>query len=160
MTPADLRAEAEKVVLEIVPLCYICGEDQQKQGFCSRPHKPYLEQRAKITDALLRFAQRYGARERLEGQATAFEEAAAMEYPFGHRQFDPWCEMRLRAGEARAELAALERGEEARQPEDHDYLSTYCYHGNHADCRLTCKTCGASCRCVCHAAMKRGEEAG
>ncbi len=30
------------------------------------------------------------------------------------------------------------------------YLSTYCLHGNHAACRLTCKICDAPCRCVCH----------
>jgi hypothetical protein len=38
--------------------------------------------------------------------------------------------------------------------EDHVYLSTYCFHGNHADCRLTCKTCHAPCVCECH----RGQE--
>jgi hypothetical protein len=32
----------------------------------------------------------------------------------------------------------------------HRYLSTYCLHGLHAACRLTCKTCGAPCRCDCH----------
>lgn len=30
------------------------------------------------------------------------------------------------------------------------YLSTYCLHGNHDDCRLTCKTCEQPCRCPCH----------
>lgn len=32
---------------------------------------------------------------------------------------------------------------------DH-YLSTYCYHDLHSDCRLTCKTCGKACLCECH----------
>lgn len=27
------------------------------------------------------------------------------------------------------------------------YVSTYCIHGNHDACRLTCKTCDAPCRC-------------
>lgn len=27
------------------------------------------------------------------------------------------------------------------------YVSTYCIHGNHEACRLTCKTCDAPCRC-------------
>lgn len=30
------------------------------------------------------------------------------------------------------------------------YVSTYCIHSRHHDCRLTCKTCGAPCRCSCH----------
>lgn len=32
----------------------------------------------------------------------------------------------------------------------HDYLSTYCWHENHGDCRLECKTCKRPCRCECH----------
>lgn len=32
------------------------------------------------------------------------------------------------------------------------YTSTYCIHGDHANCRLKCKTCGAACLCACHAA--------
>lgn len=31
------------------------------------------------------------------------------------------------------------------------YFSTYCIHGLHGDCRLTCKTCQLPCRCECHA---------
>ena len=30
------------------------------------------------------------------------------------------------------------------------YLSTYCFHERHGDCRLTCKGCEAPCRCACH----------
>jgi hypothetical protein len=30
------------------------------------------------------------------------------------------------------------------------YFSTYCIHEHHEDCRLTCKTCDAPCRCSCH----------
>jgi hypothetical protein len=30
------------------------------------------------------------------------------------------------------------------------YWSTYCMHGLHADCRLTCKICKSPCRCRCH----------
>jgi hypothetical protein len=37
---------------------------------------------------------------------------------------------------------------------DHDdwphYTSTYCIHGRHGDCRLTCKVCSAPCQCSCH----------
>lgn len=33
---------------------------------------------------------------------------------------------------------------------EHVYLSTYCLHGKHSDCRLTCKTCAAPCICACH----------
>lgn len=32
----------------------------------------------------------------------------------------------------------------------HVYTSTSCYHHQHQRCRLTCKFCGASCRCSCH----------
>jgi hypothetical protein len=32
----------------------------------------------------------------------------------------------------------------------HDYLSTYCWHENHDDCRRECKTCRRPCRCECH----------
>jgi hypothetical protein len=49
------------------------------------------------------------------------------------------------------ELEALrDRGGRYR-PTTH-YVSTYCIHGAHSDCRLTCKLCGAPCRCSCHAA--------
>ncbi|MGH3447219.1 MAG: hypothetical protein ACRDQA_22715 [Nocardioidaceae bacterium] len=30
------------------------------------------------------------------------------------------------------------------------YTSTYCMHGQHGRCRLTCKVCGSPCRCDCH----------
>lgn len=33
---------------------------------------------------------------------------------------------------------------------EHDYLSTYCWHENHGDCRRECKTCHRPCRCECH----------
>jgi hypothetical protein len=33
----------------------------------------------------------------------------------------------------------------------HRYLSTYCLHGDHEACRLTCKLCAAACVCSCHA---------
>lgn len=32
------------------------------------------------------------------------------------------------------------------------YTSTYCLHGKHVQCRLTCKHCQAPCRCSCHIA--------
>lgn len=32
----------------------------------------------------------------------------------------------------------------------HDYLSTYCWHEDHDDCRQKCKTCKRPCRCGCH----------
>jgi cytochrome c556 len=47
---------------------------------------------------------------------------------------------RLRAAVDDALLAALAH-----------YTSTYCIHDDHEHCRLTCKTCGAPCRCACHA---------
>lgn len=31
----------------------------------------------------------------------------------------------------------------------HAYTSTYCVHGDHAACRLRCKTCHADCLCDC-----------
>lgn len=31
----------------------------------------------------------------------------------------------------------------------HAYTSTYCAHGDHAACRLRCKTCNADCLCDC-----------
>lgn len=46
----------------------------------------------------------------------------------------------------------------------HIYLSTYCIHGNHEACRLTCKTCEQPCVCGCHeeghADAEQGGEAG
>ena len=30
------------------------------------------------------------------------------------------------------------------------YYSTYCIHGLHDQCRLTCKTCKQPCLCICH----------
>lgn len=30
------------------------------------------------------------------------------------------------------------------------YLSTYCHHRLHDQCRLTCKICAAPCQCPCH----------
>lgn len=32
----------------------------------------------------------------------------------------------------------------------HRYLSTYCVHGQHEMCRLSCKVCKAPCLCECH----------
>lgn len=37
--------------------------------------------------------------------------------------------------------------------DEHEYLSTYCVHGLHGDCRLVCKHCPARCVCPCHVAM-------
>lgn len=37
------------------------------------------------------------------------------------------------------------------------YWSTYCMHGLHDACRLTCKTCEAPCRCPCHDEVKNAE---
>ena len=34
--------------------------------------------------------------------------------------------------------------------DEHDYLSTACYHGLHVRCRLRCKFCDTPCRCECH----------
>lgn len=37
----------------------------------------------------------------------------------------------------------------------HHYVSTYCLHGQHEDCRLTCKGCPADCECDCgHAPLR------
>lgn len=30
------------------------------------------------------------------------------------------------------------------------YTSTYCIHGLHGECRVTCKHCPRRCRCRCH----------
>ena len=35
---------------------------------------------------------------------------------------------------------------------EHHYVSTYCIHAEHADCRRTCKLCQAPCLCSCHLA--------
>lgn len=32
----------------------------------------------------------------------------------------------------------------------HVYVSTYCQHEQHNNCRLKCKICEAPCRCWCH----------
>lgn len=32
----------------------------------------------------------------------------------------------------------------------HHYVSTFCIHDLHTECRLTCKTCKSQCLCVCH----------
>lgn len=32
----------------------------------------------------------------------------------------------------------------------HYYVSTYCLHELHGDCRMFCKQCGAACLCPCH----------
>lgn len=50
-----------------------------------------------------------------------------------------------KVGELNAEAATL-----AERP-DHLYVSTYCQHRRHNDCRLTCKLCAAHCLCPCHA---------
>ena len=39
---------------------------------------------------------------------------------------------------------------EYQRGEDHAYTSTACLHGQHDECRRTCKFCAASCRCSCH----------
>lgn len=33
---------------------------------------------------------------------------------------------------------------------DGHYVSTYCQHGAHSECRLACKVCAERCRCSCH----------
>ena len=33
---------------------------------------------------------------------------------------------------------------------EHLYISTWCQHGHHTQCRLTCKLCDAACLCPCH----------
>lgn len=35
----------------------------------------------------------------------------------------------------------------------HQYVSAYCQHEQHDDCRLTCKFCEVSCLCRCHGAF-------
>lgn len=39
----------------------------------------------------------------------------------------------------------------------HVYVSTYCQHRRCGDCRKTCKTCDAPCRCGCHDDDAQGE---
>lgn len=36
----------------------------------------------------------------------------------------------------------------------HLYVSTYCQHGLHDDCRLTCKICESGCLCPCHRGLE------
>jgi hypothetical protein len=45
---------------------------------------------------------------------------------------------------------AVRDEEEERGEWVHPYVSTYCQHGEHGDCRLACKVCGAICLCPCH----------
>lgn len=40
------------------------------------------------------------------------------------------------------------------------YFSTYCIHGHHDDCRLTCKVCGEQCLCECHADLSPNDGSG
>lgn len=40
-------------------------------------------------------------------------------------------------------------GAVAPPPVTHLYISTYCQHTLHGDCRLTCKVCSAPCLCPC-----------
>lgn len=40
---------------------------------------------------------------------------------------------------------------------NHRYVSTYCQHDWHSDCRLTCKVCGADCLCQCHRFSEVGD---
>lgn len=42
------------------------------------------------------------------------------------------------------------------EAQQHDYLSTACYHGLHRDCRKICKFCEANCRCSCHKGSSHG----
>lgn len=34
--------------------------------------------------------------------------------------------------------------------DDHDYVSTACWHAQHGECSPECEWCGATCRCSCH----------
>jgi hypothetical protein len=47
-------------------------------------------------------------------------------------------------------ILAFARGDAVEVAQLGHYVSTYCIHDNHTDCRLTCKTCKAPCRCWCH----------
>lgn len=46
--------------------------------------------------------------------------------------------------------AALEGYSRTLPVMEHIYVSTYCQHGVHKQCRLECKICQAPCRCTCH----------
>ena len=47
--------------------------------------------------------------------------------------------------------AQLSRHVDGTSPGYHlHYVSTYCIHGHHLDCRNTCKVCHSLCRCECH----------
>lgn len=39
----------------------------------------------------------------------------------------------------------------------HLYLSTYCLHDRHEDCRQVCKVCTEPCICSCHDRMTTSE---
>jgi hypothetical protein len=41
---------------------------------------------------------------------------------------------------------------------EHKYVSTYCQHDRHGDCRLTCKVCQAPCLCPCHRGVEKEED--
>lgn len=40
---------------------------------------------------------------------------------------------------------------------NHLYISTYCQHDKHEDCRLTCKICESPCLCPCHTVVENKE---
>lgn len=57
-------------------------------------------------------------------------------------------------------VARAELGPASIRPDgSHHYVSTYCLHGNHGACRLTCKSCPAECACDCgHPTSETGDD--
>ena len=91
MTPTELRAEAERLLLHWVDLV---------QRTCSL---------TEATDALLDFATRHGKQERLRGRIVEAKESHVFAQQAGP-EFSRW--LRNRWADYQAQLAALERGEE------------------------------------------------
>lgn len=58
-----------------------------------------------------------------------------------------------------AEAIAILRHDEAVQDgvAKHYYVSTYCVHELHDECRLICKHCHAPCLCPCHPQSGRAD---
>lgn len=56
------------------------------------------------------------------------------------------------------DLPALGFLRDAKPAAEHPhYTSTYCIHGLHDQCRLTCKTCDEGCQCDCHRSSRDAE---
>jgi len=73
-------------------------------------------------------------------------------YPPSRQDVDALVAEVRRLAKAEAALAVFVKGGAVEVTRAGHYVSTYCLHDLHADCRLTCKHCTSPCRCSCHEA--------